>query len=250
MKYQSKKTIAQSIVFLYIVYVDKQKEIKMSDLKIRCSSLPKIMTQPKLKADKDAGKLSETAKSYIEELFISYRYGRSKYTSNKYTNKGIVVEQDSIDLYNRLNGTEFVKNSLCYQNEFITGTPDIIASNAVIDIKSSWDIFTFPMFNDDAWKDYYWQMQGYMMLTGKEVAKVVYCLTNADDDTIFGEAKKLYYNQGIEEAIEIKRAELTYDDIIDSERVREFIVFRSQEDINKISEQVEKCRVYYKKIGK
>ena len=51
--------------------------------------------------------------------------------------------------------------------------PDIL-SDQLIDIKSSWDFTTFPMHQQSLpSKDYYWQMQGYMMLTEKRYARLL-----------------------------------------------------------------------------
>ena len=218
-------------------------------MKIRASRIAGIMTEPKLKSE--AGKLSQTAKSYIEELYIFNTFGRSKDTDNKYTQKGVAVEPASIELYNSVCGKNVMKNILGYQNEFITGTPDIVTDSRVIDIKSSWSIHTFPFFDDKAGDKYYWQMQGYMWLTGHEVADVVYCLVDTPEDIISDEARKLAYRGFmIEEALDIVKSEMTYSDIPADHRVKVFHVFRNQEDINKIAEKVELCREYYNSLEK
>lgn len=64
---------------------------------IRCSSLAKIMTEPKTKAE---GILSKGAKTYLTGLAKEVVYGYREEISSKAMEKGTRCEQDSIDLYN------------------------------------------------------------------------------------------------------------------------------------------------------
>ena len=63
-------------------------------MKIRCSSLPKIMTNPRTKSEV----LSETAKSEMIKIAKEDFYGYSVQMTNKYVEKGIEVEDKSIEL--------------------------------------------------------------------------------------------------------------------------------------------------------
>ena len=65
--------------------------------KIRCSAIGKIMTEPRSKKDKETGELSETAKSYCKEWLLENLFNRQNFQGSKYTEKGIEVEQQSID---------------------------------------------------------------------------------------------------------------------------------------------------------
>ena len=47
------------------------------------------------------------------------------------------MEDTSIDLYNEVHGTLYLKNTERLSNEFITGECDINAEDKIIDIKSS-----------------------------------------------------------------------------------------------------------------
>lgn len=122
--------------------------------------------------------LSETTKKYLREVMIYEKYGRKKDISNKYIEKGLAVEEDAITLYSRFTKVFYKKNEKQLKNEQITGTPDLYegdnieSASLILDIKSSWDIFTFFNSKLDALnKDYYWQLQGYMALTGATKAK-------------------------------------------------------------------------------
>jgi len=58
-------------------------------MKIRCSAIGKIMTNPRSKSEV----LSQTTKSYIQELALEHLYGIKKDFNSRYTDKGNEVEQ-------------------------------------------------------------------------------------------------------------------------------------------------------------
>ena len=92
------------------------------------------------------------------------------------------MEDTSIDLYNEVHGTLYLKNTERLSNEFITGECDINAEDKIIDIKSSWSLETFPASPDDVNnKDYEWQLRGYMMLYNKPKAELAYCMVSTPD---------------------------------------------------------------------
>jgi hypothetical protein len=125
----------------------------------RCSANGKLMTEPRTKSEI----LSETTKKYLIEVFIYYKYQREKDIFNKYIDKGLRVEEDSITLYSEYKNRFYKKNENRFSNEYIAGTPDIILDNEVIDIKSSYDIFTFYDSKTGGLnKNYYWQLQGHI----------------------------------------------------------------------------------------
>ena len=129
----------------------------MSEVLFRCSSLGKIMTEPRTKAE---GILSAGAKTYIRELAQQEIFGIDFEFSSKDTQKGIEVEQDSIDLLNRVRGLSLVKNSERRSNGLITGECDLYdsANRKGYDLKSSWSATTFPGWIVDCEdKLYEWQ---------------------------------------------------------------------------------------------
>lgn len=127
--------------------------------------------------------LSQTAKSYIEELVDSmvYEYELSE-LQTKEVQKGIFCEPDSINLYNAVFFKEWQKNTVQMHNEFIQGTCDIDTGKKIIDIKSSWDKKTFPKLPEKAYdSDYEWQVRGYMWLYNRESAEVAHCLVSTPE---------------------------------------------------------------------
>ena len=73
----------------------------MFDLLIRCSSIGKIMTEPKTKAE---GPLSVGAKTYIRQLAAQGIFNVQFEVSSKPIEKGLEVEGESIALLNRVRG--------------------------------------------------------------------------------------------------------------------------------------------------
>ena len=230
-----------------------------SETLIRCSSLGNLMTEPKEKSAKEAGELSKTAKTHLKNVYIQEKYGREKDIVTKQMKKGIEVEEDSITLLSRVQKKMLFKNERRLSNKFITGLPDIFEgesidkAHSITDIKSSYDLFTFlSNVGESLDSSYYYQLQGYMALSGASVAYIAYCLVNTPDHIIDGEKYRLLKSMDvisedspeyIKAAMKIEK-NMTFDDIPKEERVLIFTVDRDEAVINKVYEKVEKAREY------
>lgn len=173
--------------------------------------------------------------------------------------KGLMVEEDAITLYSRVKKSFYKKNEERLENDFIKGTPDLFVGESiyqadeVIDIKSSWDIFTYYRnFVKDIPQAYYWQLQGYMALTGAKTSRLAFCLVDTPEVMINDEKRKLMWKMGvatdmddayIEAADRLERA-MKYGDIPISQKVCEFIIDRDEAAIDKIYLKVSKAREY------
>ena len=161
-------------------------------MKFRCSSIGKLMTEPRSKSE---GVLSVGAKTYIRELAAQEIFGVDFEVSSKYIEKGIEAEGDSIDLLNSVRGLSLVKNTERRDNEFITGECDLFDDDAKRshDIKTSWSIATFPIIVADCEdKLYEWQMRCYMALWDADEWEVNYCLVDTPDRLIGFEPMQLH----------------------------------------------------------
>jgi hypothetical protein len=142
------------------------------------SALGKLMTAPKLKSEQ----LSETAKSEIRRIAKEQFFGFSSSITTKPMIKGKDWEEESIALVNQVRGTFYVKNKERFENEFLTGEPDIILDHSIIDIKTSWSLETWPATPDEGVnKDYMWQLFAYCWLLDKPQAELIYCMIDTDD---------------------------------------------------------------------
>lgn len=176
--------------------------------KVRCSSLSTIMTDPKTKG----AVLSEGAKTYLEGVAKELVYGYTYCPTAKYMEKGTLVEDQSIALYNSVFFTNHTKNTERRETEFLTGECDIFTGSKIIDIKSAWSLHTFPATAAmGASKEYEWQMRGYMRLWDVDEAEVAYCLVNTPDELVGYEDPDLHYVDHIDEVLRITRVQYTRD---------------------------------------
>jgi hypothetical protein len=150
----------------------------MKEFKVSPSQCGKIMTSSRKK-----GSLSKTCLTYVDEWIKSQIYGRKKYITSKAIEKGNEVEDESIEFIDKhLNLGGVSKNEKLYEDDFMIGTPDVLTKDLVIDVKNSFDCFTFPLLEKEIPnKDYFYQLQCYMALTGKKKAKLVYTLMNTPE---------------------------------------------------------------------
>lgn len=156
----------------------------MNELKIRCSSIGKIMTEPK---NQKEGPLSVGAKTYIRELAQQDIFGIDFEVSSKEMEKGIEVEPESIALLNRVRGLALVKNEERRSNDYLTGECDLYDSERRRghDLKSSWSAKTFRGWQVDCIEKLYeWQMRGYMMLWDADEWEVNYALVDTPERLI------------------------------------------------------------------
>ena len=145
------------------------------------STLGKLMTAPKTKSEQ----LSETAKTEIRKIAKEQFFGFSSSITTKPMLKGKDWEEESIALVNQVRGTFYVKNKERFENEFLTGEPDIILDNSIIDIKTPWSLETWPATPDEGVnKDYMWQLMAYCWLLNKPHAELIYCMIDTDDSLL------------------------------------------------------------------
>ena len=223
----------------------------MKELLFRCSSLGKIMTEPRNKSEV----LSETAKTYIQDLFKERELGIYKDFSSRYTDKGIENEDEAIQTASEVLKWGFVtKNETRFNNEWLTGEPDVFTDSLLADIKCSWNGSTFPMFDTELKnKDYFWQLQGYMMLTDMTQAELVYCLTNTPFQIVEDEVRRAHWKLNlIDEDLDVReavQASHNFEHIPLELRVKRFIVQKDEKAQEKIKERVMVAREYYQSLN-
>jgi len=149
--------------------------------------------------------LSAGAKTYLESIAKEFLYGYHEVVTGKYMDKGLIVENQSIDLYNSVHFTNYTKNTERRNDDYLTGECDIIVPGVKgIDIKSSWSLATFPATAAaGADKLYEWQCRGYMRLWNVPVWEVAYCMVNTPDELIKFEQEELHYVDHIDESLRV-----------------------------------------------
>ena len=244
----------------------------MDDLLIRCSSLAKIMGQCKdaittkqieaLKKLNDKGDditskqktertrlqkkldnppqfdLSEGAKSYIRKLVKMEVYNYHINIENKQLKKGIICEDDSINLHNEVFFTRYKKNETRLYNKFIQGECDVISEDKIQDYKTSWSKDTFPELPSDIdVGGYEWQGRGYMMLYNRPIFELVYCLVDTPDELLdFENNLSIHHVEDVEPELRITK--LTFKRDFEKEKLIEHKVKECRKYANWRKEQI------------
>ena len=201
--------------------------------------------------------LSAGAKTYCQKWLkesIGMYNRRSDKSSNRYTEKGLIVEDHAIDFISDMLGFPMLlKNELPRENEYMRGTCDVKTANLIVDNKSSWDFDTFPFFEKKIPNLVYeWQGQGYMELENIDNFKLIYTLMDTPENIILREATSYSYKNGFGELTESLlnefKAKMTYGNIPNELKIKIFNIKRDKTAPSKIEERVKLCRIYIKEL--
>lgn len=210
--------------------------------------------------------LSQGAETYCKEWIKEHVFGRSNYSENKYTAKGVEAEEEAINIVVRALKLGMVyKNEERRTDEYKTGEIDFLHDDIIYDIKSSYSFQTFPMFETKLDRVYEDQQKGYLHLWDKKIARVCYTLVNTPIDILRSELKWLSDDDAKQEKalnhlftkdafIEAKETlfpmakKIDFIELSDAQRVKVFEVRRDDEFINQIHITVKKCREYIDKL--
>jgi hypothetical protein len=212
----------------------------------RCSKLGDLMTGSRDKNDP----LGETCKAYLDEIVIFNKYGIKKDITSKYIEKGLLMESDSIGLLLAIDGVIYSKNEQRFNNGVITGEPDIIHDGKIIDVKTSWDLFTH-IKNKKINPKYEWQVLGYMELTGCKQAEVIHLLVDTPQTLVEDEIRRTGWKLGMIEVPEEIQDQIInnmkFEQVPLKDRVIRFEVEYSEEKIGKLYDKIKLCNEYIEK---
>ncbi|HHW5012867.1 TPA: translocation protein TolB precursor [Haemophilus influenzae] len=209
----------------------------MYQLKARCSGLADLMAKPK-----SGNGISATAKSAVRKIVKFDLFGYQDFEGNKYTEKGIALEEQAITLSGRKRGLPLKKNTERRENDWITGECDIYVPSRklIIDTKCSWDIGSHPFFADEAEEKakkagYDAQMQGYMWLWDCDEAHIDFILLPTPYDQLSSYDDPSRYIDLVEQ-------------IPQEKRITTVTIKRDEKIIKKIKERVEIAQEYYQQL--
>lgn len=266
----------------------KVKEVKADDFKIRASQIGRIMggsigltdiqkstlseledrfngngrpltanmekERLKLIEKRDNPELPQGSKTYCKQWLKETRFKRRAEIRSKFIDKGNECEEDGFTLMAIVLGLGMVyKNEQFFEDEHICGTPDLILSDQVIDNKCSWNLDSFPMYESEVPEpDYWYQLQGYMALTGMQRATLAYTLVDAPvwmverelewSDNKFNVVNNMVFTQKTFEYFGIE--DKGFVPIPNKDRVKTFNIERMDSVITDIRTRVELCRNY------
>ena len=172
-------------------------------------------------------------KSFVQDWAKEHIYGVKNEIKSKYLDKGLMLEYTAIDKAIEWLDLPFtIKNEKFFEDDFFTGTPDLIVDGVVYDIKCSFSPFTFPLFeNKIPTSDYEHQVNVYMHLTGLKKASVVYILLETPEELNYGE-KEDYSHLPIQHRI--KTFSFEYD---------ENIILQLQEKVKEARKYIETIKL-------
>jgi hypothetical protein len=213
--------------------------------KFTASAMYKLFTQPKSVKDREAGYLSETAKSYIEEVAIEELTGYRKDFGTSATEHGNKYEEEAFEMFKQATGLNFDFTSKTFYpfGGNSGASPDGVlyedlSITAVVDIKCPYSPLSFyeqkeMLMNCAGNKTqgvppaYFYQLQTQMMATGARIAYLARYLANEIEDTKTGAI--LQFNLPI--SARLYWAEVTADQDIQDEilmKLRQAEIYKQQ----------------------
>lgn len=173
--------------------------------------------------------LPQSAISYLEEWYS----GEEKKLHSKEIDKGIMCEHECIQFMSYVLDLGLIeKNRDHFTLSHMTGTPDVITSDAVYDVKCSWDKRTLQQKCNGMDHAYWWQGVQYLILTKRNKFVLFYGLMDTDESINYG-------------------TEVIYSDMPDSERWIAYSIEFTDEQLSHLEQQiiqrVEMCRDYLTK---
>jgi hypothetical protein len=162
---------------------------------------------PKMRADLDdlidkrdaPFEFGATAMSYIREVWLRNEYGYDEPVVTNEMLKGLLCEDEAIGVLTRqLEGPFRVKNEEAFENDWFTGTPDVLLDDAVEDVKCSWTLKTYVDVQHPS-ALYYAQGQVYMDLTGRDTFRLCHVLLSTPPEILMEEHKRFYFRFNCDE---------------------------------------------------
>lgn len=158
-----------------------------------------ITLQELIETKRKPFQLSETAKSFIKEIWLRNKYGYSEMIEVNSTEKGLFNEEEAVNMLCELDGRFYEKNERRMQKGYITGECDIYyedhLTKEIHDIKCSYNLKTFIAITDikDVPSNYIYQLHAYMYLYDADVAYLRYVLTDTPEHLVRKEKDRLKY---------------------------------------------------------
>jgi len=197
-------------------------------------------------------KFGSTALSYIRDCWLRNEYAYDEPLVTNEMLKGLICEDEAIGVLTRqVPGPFRVKNEQQYENEWFTGTPDVLTDDYVEDVKCSWTLRTFVEVEHPS-ALYYAQGQVYMELTGRDNFRLCHVLVPTPAEIVLEEQKRFYFRFNCDEEnphyLECyRKIEAMHDvsRIPEEQRIKVFEIERNDVYLMKLHKRVEQAREIY-----
>lgn len=243
---------------------------------VRPSQLGNLMSKGRTK-DKLFG---DTAMKVIQDAVLLEKYNiEPEEIFRKEMDKGNFNEVQNIELAKKVldwHDVDANADKKTRVNDYFIGTPDVNTKTLLADIKTSWGASSFPWFITadtkeeqlKEFKNYYYQLQAYLDLTGKDQAELVFVLSNHPEHIIASEVKRLTYYfadrphlfkiGGIEDLWTLAEEKATkevnkqayVDHIPEKNRVKRYIIKKDADVLKEVYERIDKAREIYDELIK
>ena len=198
-----------------------------------------------------------TAISYIRECWLRNEFGYDEPILTNEMLKGIVCEDEALGVLTRqVPGPFRVKNEQEYENDWFTGTPDVVLDDLSIeDVKCSWTLKTFADVQHPS-ALYYAQGQVYMDLTGTDTFRLCHVLLDTPEEIVQEERKRFYFRFNCDEEnpmyIECcRQVDAMHSGsrlIPEPKRIKVFEFHREDVYLMKLRKRVEQARKVYESL--
>lgn len=260
--------IAGSVIGLTETQLEKHKEYSL-----RKSGVGKPLTEKMDKELKDLDfklhnpTVPQGLKTYCQKWLKQELYGRRENIENKYTKKGNLNEEDGVTLLSIHLGRFLDTNTEPRENAHFTGVCDIDddVEEEIIDIKNSYSLDSFPMFEEKAKQEHIDQVNVYCDLYGRAKGSVVYVLTcmgmeqlkdemkwlKTDDERQDYAYNRIFVKENWDNAkinLFPNAKEVTFVEIPAEKRIKIFKFNKDEEFITNLKKRVQISREYIKTI--
>lgn len=247
--------------------LSEKQELELASLKLR----DKLSEPQKKKLDtltervKNIGNiemLSNGAISKLKEVYVREKYNKQVVSIGKDYSpailNGVMSESKVLSLISDFEGIKCKLHKKVIYNSFLKGILDAYIGKSakkatkVIEIKTCQNMQSLMSVLDpqEAYDKYYWQIMGYLAITGAEEGTIYHCVVTYPERIINDEINKFIYKAKVfgldggyvEQQIERIRFNLSFDDIPINERIYKFSVQRDENIIKDIYKKVKYCR--------
>lgn len=202
---------------------------------------------------------------YSREKYKKYPQSSSKDYSLQIVN-GTMSEKVSLELSGEVLDRKIKVSKDRISNEYLKGIIDgytgrtVYKANHIYEIKTAANYETF-LNNANSEKersDYYWQVMGYLSITGAKKGTIIHTCVSYHPDIITQEIGRYLAkirglnipSEIVDKSINRIRNNMTFDDIPKNQRVATFTVERNEEEIELIRKKVLSFRVWLNDFDK
>lgn len=218
----------------------------------------------KRRDDTIAGTLNKGCLSYLLYIYQRRRYGnvyklKTEVPAALQLRNGTVSEPNSVQLLSEYYQRPFYRDTRKVTNDFLRGQTDVINTpliedaTEIVDVKSILSVSDFlKMVGAPVRKSDYYEMQGYLGITGIEDGMICYCLPDIPADIVQQQWDIMFremcpdgiVTNNFETNWALAESSMRRDGISISERVISHRIKRDEKIISNIYEKVDICRAW------